>query len=64
MPQLSPITEDAVLALRRIHDEQGIEAFDAAARNLFMSVGSLIGDVAGPERLMDLMCLIAPEPVD
>jgi len=29
-----------------------------------MSVGSLIGDVAGPERLMDLMCLIAPEPVD
>lgn len=39
MLQFSPITEDTVLALRRIQDEQGIEAFDAAARNLFRSVG-------------------------
>ncbi|MBN9042426.1 MAG: hypothetical protein J0H38_14205 [Rhizobiales bacterium] len=64
MPQLSPITEDAVLALCRIHDKQGIEAFDAAARNLFMSVGSLIGHVAGPNRLVDLICIIAPDPVN
>lgn len=59
-----PLTELCVLDLRRIHDEQGIEAFDAAARNLFMSIGGLIGHVVGPDRLMDLICIIAPEPVN
>jgi hypothetical protein len=50
--------------LRRLHDEQGIEAFDAAARYLFMSVRGLIGHLVGPDRLMDLICIIAPKPVN
>lgn len=64
MSQLSPPTELSILELRRLHDEQGIEAFDAAARYLFMSVRGLIGHLVGPDRLMDLICIIAPKPVN
>jgi hypothetical protein len=54
-PELTPLAVLAVNSLRDTYQQRGPDAFSEDALILFMSVGSIIARMVGPEGLHDAM---------